>query len=163
MSSPAPSVESLELFIEVLSTRDEGTPGERFYDHLCEAVCRLARMRRAVIFRYDPARRRVRAAGAFGLDLKPFEAAHVTVESLPITAQALREDRVVEVIGDVRSQVSEEYAAFFAEPVRLVCAPMTAAGREIGVILADRLLSAPELDDSERYLLWTLGKAAALA
>jgi signal transduction histidine kinase len=40
---------------------------------------------------------------------------------------------------------------------------MTAAGRHIGVILADRLLSEPPLDYSERYLLWTFGKAAALA
>jgi signal transduction histidine kinase len=40
---------------------------------------------------------------------------------------------------------------------------MYAAGRSIGVILADRLLSAPRLDDAERHLLWTLGKAAALA
>ena len=31
------------------------------------------------------------------------------------------------------------------------------------MILADRLMSAPPLDDAERYLLWTLGKTAALA
>jgi signal transduction histidine kinase len=163
MSSPAPGVEALELFIEVLSSGDDAVRGERFYDHLCEAVCRLAGMRRAVIFRYDPARRRVRAAGAFGMNIEPFEAAHVTVESLPITAQALREDRVVEVVGDVREQVSVEYASFFPEPVRLLCAPMAAAGLEIGVILADRLLSAPPFDDAARHLLWTLGKTAALA
>ena len=59
-------------------------------------------MRRAIIFRYDPASRRVRAAGRIGLDLEQFASAHVTVESAPITAQALREDRVVEVAGDVR-------------------------------------------------------------
>jgi signal transduction histidine kinase len=40
---------------------------------------------------------------------------------------------------------------------------MAAAGRALGVIFADRLLTEPPLDDSERYLLWTLGKAAALA
>ena len=33
----------------------------------------------------------------------------------------------------------------------------------MGVIFADRLLTEPPLDDAERYLLWTLGKAAALA
>jgi signal transduction histidine kinase len=87
----------------------------------------------------------------------------VSVELLPITAQALREDRVVEVVGDVREHVSPEYAAFFPEPVRLVCAPMAAAGFEVGVILADRLLSAPPVDAAERDLLWTLGKTAALA
>ncbi len=163
-SSGSVGVEALELFVEVLAQSEESAaPGEGFYDRLCEAVCRLARMRRAIIFRYDPARRRVRAAGAHQLDLRQFEAAHVSVESLSVTAQALREDRVIEVVGDVSSQVPPEFAALFPEPVRLLCAPMAAAGRQIGVILADRLLSAPEVDAAERHLLWTLGKAAALA
>jgi signal transduction histidine kinase len=172
MSEPAPaaaagvggvSIEALELFVEVLSQAEQDPRSDAFYDRLCEAVCRLARMRRAIIFRYDAARRRVRAAGAHGLDLAPFAEAHVTVESAPFAARSLREDSVVEVIGDVASQVPEEYAAFFPEPVRLVCAPMAASGRAIGVILADRLMSAPPLDDAERHLLWTLGKAAAMA
>jgi signal transduction histidine kinase len=164
-SSPGQGVEALELFVEVLAQSDalEGGTGSDFYDRLCEAVCRLARMRRALIFRYDAARRRVRAVGSYGLELAQFEGAHVTVELLPMTAEALRADRVVEVSGDVRGQVPPEYAALVPEPVRLVCAPMAAAGLQIGVILADRLLSEPELDDSERHLLWTLGKAAALA
>ena len=158
------SVEALELFVEVLSQSEDGSsPGEGFYDRLCEAVCRLARMRRAVIFRYDGARRRVRVVGAHGLDVDQFAGAHVTVESAPIAAWALRTDSVVEVDGDVRGQVPEEYAALVAEPVRLICAPMLAAGRAIGVILVDRLLPSPPLDDTERDLLWTLGKAAALA
>ena len=157
------SVEALELFVEVLSQSEQGAAGDAFYDRLCEAVCRLARMRRAVIFRYDAARRRVRAAGAHGLDLEQFAAAHVTVESSPIAAQALREDRVVEADGNVRAEFPPEFRALFPEPVRLVCAPMAAAGRAVGVLLADRLLSAPSLDEAERDLLWTLGKAAALA
>jgi signal transduction histidine kinase len=155
-------IEVLELFVEVLS-QSEKTSGDDFYDRLCEAVCRLARMRRAVIFRYDSARRRVRAAGAHGLDLDQFASAHVTVESASIAVRALREDRVVELAGDVTGEFPDEFAALFPEPVRLVCAPMTAAGRAVGVILADRLLSTPPLDDAENYLLWTLGKAAALA
>ncbi|HZU39623.1 MAG TPA: hypothetical protein VE992_01155, partial [Solirubrobacteraceae bacterium] len=44
-----------------------------------------------------------------------------------------------------------------------VCAPMVAAGRQLGVILCDRPLSDPPLDPAERDLLWSLGKAAALA
>jgi signal transduction histidine kinase len=165
---PAPAdgvgIEALELFVEVLSQSELGeSAGDGFYDRLCGAVCRLARMRRAIIFRYDPATRRVRAAGAHGLSLEPFESAYVTVESAPITARSLVEDRVLERVGDVRGEVPDEYANLFPEPVRLVCAPMAAAGRHIGVILADRLLHEPPLDDAERYLLWTLGKAAALA
>jgi signal transduction histidine kinase len=157
------SPDALELFVEVLSQAETVSAGDEFYSRLCEAVCRLARMQRAVIFRYDPARRRVRAAGAHGLDLDQFAGAHVTVESAPIAAQALREDSVIEVAGDLSGQVPDEFAALVAEPVRLVCAPMVAAGRAIGVILADRRPTAPPLDDSERHLLWTLGKAAALA
>jgi signal transduction histidine kinase len=40
---------------------------------------------------------------------------------------------------------------------------MVAADRQIGVILADRPLSDPPTTAEERDLLWTLGKAAALA
>ena len=157
-------VEALELFVGVLSQSEGPTSsGDAVYDRLCEAVCRLARMRRAIIFRYDPARRRVRAAGAYGLDLEQFAEAYVTVESAPIAAQAIREDRVLEIAGDVSDQFPAEYAGLFPEPVRLVCAPMAAAGWAVGVILADRLMPAAELSDADRYLLWTLGKAAALA
>jgi signal transduction histidine kinase len=171
MTSPGASaepaavgVEALELFVEVLSQSEQHAgAGDGFYDRLCEAVCRLAHMRRAIMFRYDEARRRVRAAGAHGMSLERFADAHVTVESAPIAAQALRADRVVEIVGDVAGQFPADYAELFPEPVRLVCAPMAAAGRDVGVILADRLLAAPEVDAAERYLLWTLGKAAALA
>jgi signal transduction histidine kinase len=157
-------VEALELFVEVLSQSEEGeVGGDEFYTRLCEAVCRLARMRRALIFRYDGDSRRVRATGAHGLDLAAFAGAFVTVESAPITAQALRADAVVEATGDLRGHFPREYAALVDQPIRLVCAPMTAAGRAIGVILADRALSDPPIDETERQLLWTLGKAAALA
>ncbi len=156
-------IDALELFVEVLSQSDPGAAVDGFYDHLCEAVCRLARMRRAVIFRYDAASRRVRAAGAHGMAIERFAGAYVTVDSAPIAAQAIRADSVIEVVGDLSGQVPDEFAALVAEPARLVCAPMAAAGRAFGVILADRPMSDPPLHDADRRLLWTLGKAAALA
>lgn len=157
-------IDAVELFVEVLSQAEPSTESsDSFYDRLCDAVCQLARMRRAIIFGYDSTLRRVRAVGAHGMDVAQFASAHVTVESAPIAAQALREDKVIEVEGDMSGEVPDEYSALFPEPVRLVCAPMTAGGRAIGVILADRLMSSPPLDDADRGLLWTLGKAAALA
>ncbi len=160
----AVSIEALELFVAVLSQSETSeSAGEDFYDRLCGAVCRLARMRRALIFRYDPATRRVRAAGGHAIDVGAFAGAHVTVESAPIAAEALRTDSVVEAAGDLRDQFPPEYAALVDAPMRLVCAPMQAAGRAVGAILADRTLDAPPLDAAERHLLWTLGKAAALA
>jgi signal transduction histidine kinase len=157
-------IDALELFVEVLSLAEAGPPtSDEFYGRLCEAVCRQAHMRRAVIFRYDAARRRVRAAGAHGIDLEQFATAHVSVESSPLAATALREDRVVEASGTIGDEFPPEFRGLFPEPVRLVCAPMTAAGRAIGVLFADRLISEPPLDAAERYLLWSLGKAAAMA
>lgn len=159
----AVSVEVLELFVEVLVQSERGSTGDDFYDRLCSAVCRLARMHRAVIFRYDSDSRQVRAAGAHGLDVGHFAGEHVSVDTAPITARALKADEVVEAVGDLRSQFPPEYAVLVDEPGRLVCAPMVAAGRAVGVILADRRLGEPPLDAAERHLLWTLGKAAALA
>jgi signal transduction histidine kinase len=130
------------LFVEVLSQPEQGAANDDFYDRLCEAVCRLAQMRRAIIFRYDPSTRRVRAAGAHGLDLEQFASAHVTIESAEIAAEALGQDRVVERTGDVAAGFPRAYAGLFPEPVRPVC---------------------PPIGDTEIHLLWTLGKAAALA
>ena len=160
----APWVEALELFVEVLAQSEhDSTSGDGFYDRLCQAVCRLARMRRAAIFRYDSSSRRVRAAGAYNLDIEQFAGVHVTVESAPIAAKSLQTDQVMEVAGDLAPQFPPEFAVLFQRPIRLVCAPMAAAGMAIGVIMADRPYEAPPLDATERHLLWTLGKAAALA
>ena len=54
-------------------------------------------MERAVIFRYDEAQRRVRAAGSHNLPLEAFAGVRFTVETAPIARQALAEDRVLDV------------------------------------------------------------------
>jgi signal transduction histidine kinase len=157
-------VEALELFAEVLSQSEhEAAIGDDFYDRLCSAVCRLAHLRRAIIFRFDPASRQVRAAGALGVDIEGFTNVQLAVDTAPFVAQAIREDRVVETEGDVREQLPSGYTHFVPEPARLVCGPMVAAGRAVGVILAERGIDEPRLQPAERHLLWTLGKAAALA
>jgi signal transduction histidine kinase len=163
-TSSAVPVDALELFVEVLSQseQDPGTGDGRFYDRLCEAVCRLARLRRAAIFRYDPESRQVRAAGAHGVDLKGFEGVRVSLDIAPIASLAMKQDEVIEVAGDIRDQLPPQYASLVSEPMRIVCSPMSAAGRAIGVIMGERSLNEPPLDASERHLLWSLGKAAAL-
>jgi signal transduction histidine kinase len=159
-------VGAVELLVDVLSqsssSRPTGAAPTDFYDRLCEAVCRLARMRRAVIFQYDAGTRRVRAVGVHAISIAPFADAQLSFDSLPITARALAEDAVLEVVGDLTGQASDEFAELISEPAQLVCAPMAAAGRALGVILADRPMSDPPLQDADRSLLWTLGKVAAL-
>jgi signal transduction histidine kinase len=160
--APVVRVDVLETFVELLTRSEDDGSSDAFYSSLCEAVCRLASMDRAVIFRYDEARRRVRAAGAHGLDLGVFEKAHITVESAAIARQALVEDRVIEMEAEeVARQVPERFRDLL-DGSTIACCPLSAGGRWSGVILADRKPRRP-LSDEERDLLWTLGKSAALA
>jgi signal transduction histidine kinase len=161
-TEPTVAVDALETFVELLAGADVDSQTDDFYSRLCEATCRVASMDRAVIFRYDDARRRVHAAGAYGIDLDVFENAHLTVESAPIARQALEEDRVIEVRDDDTPEVPEEYRDLLREAT-LVCTPMSAAGRWLGVILSDRGAGRRPLRDDERQALWALGKTAALA
>jgi signal transduction histidine kinase len=159
--APVVRVDVLETFVELLA-RVEDDSSDAFYSSLCEAVCRLTSMDRAVIFRYDEARRRVRAAGAYGLGLDRFADAHVTVESAPIARQALVEDRVIEMDAEAVAREVPESFRDMLDDATLVCCPLSAGGRWSGVILADRRPRRP-LSDAERDLLWTLGKTSALA
>ncbi len=159
---PAYSIAALELLNEVLAQVDGDHGSEEFYSRLAEAVCRLAQMRRAVIFRYDDARRRVHAAGAHGIGLDQLTSGEITVESAPVARQALTEDRVIEVLGGHGHQISDDFAGLVGEHP-IVYVPIVAAGRWLGVILAEPEHGAEPLDERRRDLLWILGKTLALA
>jgi signal transduction histidine kinase len=159
--APAVRIDALEMFVDLLARVEEDGSSDAFYGRLCEAACELTSMDRAVIFRYDEAQRRVRAAGTYNLPLEAFADVHFTVESAPIARRALEEDRVLEVPESEGLELPEQYLDLLREGL-LVFTPIAASGRWTGVILSDRADSAP-LSDSERYLLWTIGKVAALA
>ncbi len=89
----------------------EAALGDDFYDRICGAVCRLARLRRAVIFLYDSASRQVRAAGAHRVDIERFAGINVSVSTLEVVARAIREDQVVEATGDIRGELPPELAS----------------------------------------------------
>jgi signal transduction histidine kinase len=162
MSSAYPPgpIEALDAFAEVLADADAGTSSDAFYGRLCYVICTLASMDRAVIFRYDDALRRVRVAGAHNLDVDLFEDDEVSVDSAPIAREALERDAVIEVSSPDANAVPERYRPLI-QGGTLVCVPLVAADRWIGVALCDRRSGA--LDQREQHLLWTLGKTAALA
>ena len=156
------TIPAVELLVEVLAGPGQDTDQEQFYSNLAEAVCRLADMRRAIIFRYDDSTRRVRAAGAHGVDLAAFAGKHISVEAAPLAATALAEDRVIEVRPPEEHYVSPDFTELVGDRP-LVYVPIAAAGRWPGVILAEPNAGATPLDDTRRDLLWTLGKTLALA
>lgn len=155
-------VEALEVVSDLLLGIGEGSPPDAFFSSLCEAICRLASMRRAVLFRYDSVRRRVRAVGAHNLEIERFSDLFVTVDSVPIARQALVEDRVLEVVGAQDFDIPQSLRELL-DRMLLVCTPMTAAGRYVGVVFSERDPQRPQMSDEERHLLWTLGKAMAMA
>jgi signal transduction histidine kinase len=104
----------------------------------------------------------VRAVGAHGIELERLAELFVTVDSVPVARQALVEDRVLEVIGADDFDVPD-FVRELLEGVRIVCTPMAAAGRYVGVVLSEREAEVPEMGEDERHLLWTLGKAIAMA
>jgi signal transduction histidine kinase len=156
------TIPAVELLVEVLAGPGQDTDQEQFYSNLAEAVCRLADMRRAIIFRYDDATRRVRAAGAHGVDLAAFAGKHISVEAAPLAATALAEDRVIEVRPPEEHYVSPDFMELVGEHP-LIYVPIAAAGRWPGVIVVEPNAGATPLDDTRRDLLWTLGKTLALA
>jgi len=64
LGASAVGVAALEVMSDLLLGVGEGSPPDAFFSSLCEAICRLTSTRRAVLFRYDRARRRMRAVGA---------------------------------------------------------------------------------------------------
>jgi signal transduction histidine kinase len=158
---PPGPIEALDAFAEVLADAEAGTTRDAFYGRLCYAICDLASMDRAVIVRYDEALRRVRVAGTHNLDLSRFGAMELSVDSAPIAREALERDAVIEMHSPDPAQVPERYRSLIGRGL-LVCVPLVAAGRWIGVALCDRA-SGAALDQREQHLLWTLGKTAALA
>jgi signal transduction histidine kinase len=158
---PPGPIEALDAFAEVLADAEAGSTRDAFYGRLCYAICSLASMDRAVLFRYDDALRRVRVAGAHNLDIKVFEADEVSVDTVAIAREALERDAVIEIHDPSPEAVPERYRALIRDGT-LVCVPLVAAGRWIGVALCDRA-SGDTLNQREQHLLWTLGKTAALA
>ena len=159
--APAVRIDALEMFVDLLARVEEDGSSEEFYGRLCEAACALTSMERAVLFRYDETQRRVRAAGSHNVPLEVFARTHLTVETAPIAREALAEDRVLDVPETTDLGLPERYRSLLRDGL-LVCTPIAASGRWTGVILSDRPGTDP-LADNERYLLWTIGKVAALA
>src|SRR5919108_1461737 len=160
----SPRTDALDVFVELLSGLDDQyqSSGRAFYDRLCEAVCRLTSMERSGLFLYDDVRKIVVPVGSHGVEPGLLADVYGTLEETPIAQRALGEDRVVEVSQHLEREVPPRYARF-AGVTTLTCTPVSAGGRWLGVIFADRGGGHFTLTEPERHTMWTLGKTAALA
>ena len=156
--------DALDAIVELLSELDRqpGAGGPGFYDRLCVALCNVAGMQRAALLLYDEARQRVVPMGSHGIEPGLLSDIYGTLEETPIAQVALSEDRVVEVTGDLDRWVPARYAES-ALASTVTCTPVSAGGRWLGVIFADRGGRSFSLTAAEHHAMWTLGKTAALA
>jgi signal transduction histidine kinase len=163
MAVPA-RTDALDVIVELLAELDQqpGSGGRGFYDRLCAALCRVTDMKRASLLLYDEARQLVVPVGSHGIESGILEDIYGTLEETPIAQVALSEDRVVEVTGELERWVPERYARIGGVET-VTCTPVSAGGRWLGVVFADRGGSRFTLAEDERHAMWTLGKTAALA
>lgn len=166
MSASEPAhTEPLDVVVELMSQIDSaaGDAPREFYDNLSEGVCRLTSMTRAILLLYDDARKLVLPVGSHGIDADELLAdVYGTLEETPVAQRALSEDRVVSISGDLAGQIPERYTDLRGVTT-VTCTPVSAGGRWLGVILADRGGGPFDITDSEAHAMWTLGKTAALA
>lgn len=119
-------------------------------------------MERAGVLLYDPASRAVRSAGSFGLDKELIGQVEGTLDETPLAQRALAEDRVVTASEQLEHELPPRYARF-AGITTLVCGPVAAAGRWLGVLLADQGGGRFEPSAEDCQTILTLGRLAALA
>lgn len=146
----------------LIAELDSGTDAGEFYDHVCEALCRLTSMERAGVFLYDSASRAVRPVGSHGVDKTLMDQIEGTLDETPIAQRALSEDAVVAASEHLEREVPPRYAQF-AGITTVTCTPVTAGGRWFGVIFADRGGGRFEPSDTDQQTMLTLGRLAALA
>lgn len=157
---PVPDrLETLDMFLELLSEVDIDTDTCNFYTKVCEAIARLTRIKRVVLLLVDPELRVLRAAGATGITILPMHGIELSLDDIPLAERAMTEGAIVEADEDVDDQLGSGLAAEFGVRA-LVCVPLTSVDHCLGVILAELPAS---MTLAEREVLWTAGKVGALA
>ncbi len=158
------SSEALDLVVRLLldlEVEERGVEADPFSDRICEAICELTSLERAVLFLYDAASRLVVPAGSHGVDPELLAHTYGALEETPIAREALELDSVV-VVDKLAGAVPDRYSEV-PTVAGISCTPVIAAGHMFGVIFADRNGGELELDAGERRTMRALARAAALA
>jgi signal transduction histidine kinase len=165
-AAPAPRAGTVEVLVGLLAELDQATESGVFYDRVCQAVVTLTSMKRAVLMLHDETYHSVIAMGRAGVPDDLMKRVGGTLDETPIAQIALEEDRVVEVgVNGREADLAEHVPARYAglpESAYLICVPISAARRWLGVIFADREGEDFPLEDGERETMMTLGRLAAL-
>jgi signal transduction histidine kinase len=167
MSSETAQADVVDLIVGLLGEVDEEdfhlAPRSEYYSRLCQAVCQVVGMERAMLFLDDEVRRAVRPMGSHGFDGALLASINAPLTSSRLVQNAIDRDQVI--VFDppfTEDELPSEYVEAFGLST-VACTPLSAASRWRGVIISDRGGRRFTLTPTERDRLWSLGKAAALA
>ena len=104
----------------------------------------------------------MRAVGSHGVDPNLIGQIEGTLDETPIARRALAEDRVMIASEGLDRELPPRYARF-AGITTVLCGPVAAGGRWLGVMFADRGGGRFEPSGQECQTMLTLGRLAALA
>lgn len=134
----------------------------RLTDRICEAVCRMTSLSRAVMFLHDSTVGMSRPVGSHGVPQEVIASVAATLDEMPVAQRVLAEDRVIEVSQNLEFELPARYAGL-AGISTITCAPVAAGGKWFGVIVADQGGPDYSLSEEDHQRIHTLGRLAAVA
>lgn len=134
----------------------------RLTDRICEAVCRMTSLTRAVMFLHDSTVGMSRPVGSHGVPQEVIASVAATLDEMPVAQRVLAEDRVIEVSQNLEFELPARYAGL-AGITTITCAPVAAGGQWFGVIVADQGGQDYSLSEEDHQRIHTLGRLAAVA
>jgi two-component system, NarL family, sensor histidine kinase DevS len=152
------SAASLDSVLTLLADADAAPGGWDFHSRVCHAIARIAELDRVALLCEGSDGRVV---GAWGIPRGRIDELQPTPDETARLRDATRHSPVL-ILGDGGdAPLPERYTHSFAART-VVCVPVFARQRLLGIVLADRGGCTFELSPDERHGLWLAGKLAAL-
>lgn len=152
----------IDVLVGLIAGIEDPESAGRLTDRICEAVCRMTSLTRAVIFLHDPTVGVSRPVGSHGVPQAMIASVAATLDEMPLAQRVLAEDRVIEVSRNLEFELPARYAGL-AGITTITCAPVAAGGNWFGVIVADQGGEDYSLSREDHQRVHTLGRLAAVA
>lgn len=158
----AEQVGEIDVLVGLIESIDDPERPGRLADRICEGVCQMTSLTRAVMFLHEKTLGITRPVGWHGVEESVIASVAATLDEMPLAQRVLAEDRVIEVSRNLEFELPARYAGM-AGITTITCAPVAAGERWFGVIVADQGGEHYSLSEEDHRRVHTLGRLAAMA
>lgn len=155
-------VGEIDVLVGLIESIDDPDRPGRLADRICEGVCQMTSLTRAVMFLHEKTLGISRPVGWHGVEESVIATVAATLDEMPLAQRVLAEDRVIEVSRNLEFELPARYAGM-AGITTITCAPVAAGDRWFGVIVADQGGEHYSLSEEDHRRVHTLGRLAAMA